>query len=215
MRGRPVAIAAMALTIGGALLYHRVTKPPETAPRADRVPERETSARGRKSAPPLFNQGHVSSPTLETDPKAAGYDATKVTMVLNRRPAEVWGSEPRDPLWAPAMEEFATPYLERDISRLAGVTVSSVECRTAICRFEMRGPKRELNMANDILFALHMGASLGVSGDEGIGRAYYIIFPPARRDTDTVKPWYRDKRENRIPSLRDQHPELATVLPVP
>ncbi len=72
---------------------------------------------------------------IESNPRAAGYDAVRVGQVMDLSVADVYEREPREANWASRMEAEQRETLGQAFSELfTNAQVDEVDCRTATCR---------------------------------------------------------------------------------
>jgi protein-disulfide isomerase len=92
---------------------------------------------GRK--PPAWPTGGMA---CETNPRAAGYDPSRLLMTGAVSPRQLFGYEPREEAWAGPIEKDLGAMIDKDLRamepKMAG---SSLDCRTSLCRLRWKPGK--------------------------------------------------------------------------
>jgi hypothetical protein len=208
------AAAGLLLAFFAAFLATRRASPPRPAA----APLAQDPA--ATASPPRLAPETSAAPKLETesivrDPRAPHYDASKLLFALALPARQVWESEPQDLTWAPPMEQFMTETLRNDIlQKLPEITLDDVVCKTAMCRFEIRGDPVQMKQASSLVSQLSMSESTTVSGGSPDHRVFYATFSPEERDLEAARRLYQEKRRFKLTKLRER-PDLVSVLPGP
>jgi hypothetical protein len=122
-------------------------------------PRVHTTVRGTHASqhrPPRFVGSEAASEAAERTPGSPSYDPFKLRGILPAR--AIFRQEPRDENWAPSLEKFLKPELERDLQRVFGGVVSTiVECRTAVCKFHLDS-RYDFKIQSGVVRALYPGS---------------------------------------------------------
>jgi hypothetical protein len=148
-----VAVAlAVCLVIGLWLGWKAAAPPPGKGAAAPDPPMPETTNGAQHSRPPIFHPQPANlGAGIITDPKAAGYDPFRLAQAGVPEP-QIFAAEPRDPVWAPAMEANLKRLIERDLAALApGAKLGAVECHTLSCKLAVGGDDTSLKVAASAL----------------------------------------------------------------
>jgi hypothetical protein len=184
-----VAVAVATMSFGRSGATRALVAEPESAP----APEPVRPAMNAKGVPRLASGG---VPALQSDPRAADYDALRLTQLAI--PArEIFESEPRDERWAPVIERRITRSVDDDLaSALSGARVAGIECHTMVCRLELAADDRATLRQASMLFQYAPRAPrMDHVGSKGLKTTVYMTFDRETRDPEAHEKWYQAVRE--------------------
>jgi hypothetical protein len=217
-----VAVAA-ALGIIAALLWPRSdassgTDPQRISPSADTRAPAVAAPPKVPPARPAAKIIDVEAGPIEQDPAAPGYDPTRLTH-FGISAAEIFDREPRDRLWAPAMEQRMRARMQRDLAIVQPTArVSAVECRTSSCEFAIEADEP---LSESAQFALQILGNADVhsiafaerSPEGGESVTYHALYAPDHRGLDENAAYYQDRRESILRQAREVE-DFDLVLPI-
>jgi hypothetical protein len=167
-------VVALALFVAGVLAA-LIVRAFERSGRTGKAPPARLVARmdqlSRRTAPGAsFAGGQRRPPKLlvpatgapsampEANPQAPGYDPVKLLYFMV--PTRIFSAEPRDPVWAEAVEKRLRPRLEKDLSTISpDISDVTMECRTSICRIAWKAPPDLETVTGDVVRFLYGGAA--------------------------------------------------------
>ena len=230
------SIVAGALVVGAvaAVLFQRANrKADEAVDSEDELAladgEGSGSARGNRGAnkerlkPPSFRTDGTES-KLTTDPMSPDYDPVALH-ASGVRLGKLFEREPRDPQWAPAMEERTAAIIKKDLEELLPankLSSSKIECRRMICKVEFEAEDKEtLTQVNRYLGAMRLGTGRSPSGitqKTVDGRSFYtfsslLSFEQKNRNLADHERWYGETRKEFLDRSRAAggHPKLPKL----
>jgi len=122
-------------------------------------PRDHSQTGGERSRPPGTRVLRMSNkPAVKWDPGAGDYDPVTYAL-LDAEPAELFASEARDSVWAPAVERRIVAQLDRDLAILfPDAEVDSVECRTSSCAVSVVADPEQIDAIGEYLVAPPLGS---------------------------------------------------------
>jgi hypothetical protein len=199
----PVTVGVL-LGVLGKLAFRRaeVADPAGDSP-AGKPALVQGSAGERKASNQSRIPGFVTTKPLDRVPGSPGYDPVRFMSVMPV--TDLFDQEPRDPVWAPAMEQGLLAMLKRDLARLQAARDVAVECRTTGCRFSWN-PDDDPNLKTlNFLIQLYSGAGSG--GGRRLG--YLVSFfkggtlsEVATDDPPTLLAALQKRRDERLAVVR-------------
>jgi hypothetical protein len=203
------AAVVACLVIGVWLGWKRSEHPPTQAATEQlasgaRAKVQNDPARSEHARPPSFRSQASTASGLITDPKAPGYDPFMLAQAGVPEP-EIFAAEPRDPIWAPAMEANLRGLIEGDLAALApGAKLKALECRTLSCELSVGGDDESLKIAAS---ALQIGAisrrmRFGKNTKDGGGFDVTLIMDGEVRDPTNWVKLVSQSRQRHLAALR-------------
>jgi hypothetical protein len=172
----------------------------QAAPAATRTPD-------PRQSPPVFTTP-ASTLGLQTDPRAPDYDAARLVKVTGKSVASIFAAEPRDPVWAPAMEQRQREIARKDIEAV-GLTgkIRNVECKTQVCKVILEAPDQTALTQTRRLFEIANLATMSTAGRSegppGLSEARYIMFDTRWRDLEANQEMYKTMRQRKLQQLTE------------
>jgi hypothetical protein len=154
---------------------------------------------GKRGSPgarnlPAFVQ--VPGPkTVENDPASPSYDPTTLLVATRYVPKPIFDAEPRDEVWASAIEPRVKRRLEREIAhRAPGVSFKGLDCRTLSCRLTMSlDPTVPGDLRNKAMEVVQRPRI-----------TYLMTFPSEEQPPNEVTVYLWFKKEGRDPAAYDR-----------
>jgi hypothetical protein len=174
----------------------------------------------RVEAPPGPTPG--SSPPAPAAPAPAVLDATlpadydpAAAVQDGADPAKVYLAEPRNPVWAAAVEGLIGGQLDRDVKRVVpGAGGVRMGCRTLSCLILVDVPADKMALAIALVQLVTLGPVTVNLGPTPEGRGQVLILnEPRMADPATYTGWYRRTRRKTLDSLHAG--DQPNPLPIP
>lgn len=174
--------------------------------------EREQrSASNAPVAPPRFLS--AEAPKVVTDPADPHYDPVLLARLINA--GELFKQEPRDPHWAPLVEQKVAETVNADIQAIgANVKDLRVECHTTTCRFQWEGDRSERMKMMDFLTAIWGGTA----GHLGNGNELMVVYAGGslsrvKGDAPALMAALQEKRKSRLATISEQETRGVKAYP--
>jgi hypothetical protein len=177
-------LAALAgAVLVGAFLGLKATPLAGDEQKASRAGRARTAPATQGGAPARAVPRILASNTgTQLTPGQPGYDPAHLARFAGVE--ALFQQERRDPAWAAPLERSIPALAERDTVRILGsFRVTSVECRTTICRLTWEVSPEMAKRAKEVIRFLVPGSTGGLRGTPPV---YYFALAGA------ANPWYRD-----------------------
>lgn len=172
-------------------------------------------SRSRRHPPVVeIEKGPVSD-----DPAEPGYDPVKLSH-LGMSSTEIYEREPRDPVWAAAMEARVRERLVHDLGIVQpSARPTSVECRTSTCRIVIEASE---DLSESAQFTLQVLGNADVHAivdaqraDDGtVRQTLDALYSAEHRGLDDNAAHYRRVRQSIFRQARELGDEFGMVLPI-
>jgi hypothetical protein len=163
-----VGLLSVAVGLGAGLLKRRLPRPAPAAPEITQA----TTRTGDPTAPPKLAVWAAARGT-EANAAAPDYDPVELIERHQQSVRGIFQAEPRDHVWADAMEKgLRDPLLNDLAATVPGLTDLSVECHTTTCRFHWDAHGGDDRRARHVIRMLYGGAALGNGGPNQMYVAY-------------------------------------------
>jgi hypothetical protein len=122
-----------------------------------------------QEAPPTWSQSgpprlRLATAAGDLNPSSPAYDPLRLVRESKVRVRSIFWAEPRDAVWADAMEQGLRAPLTADLqSALPGLSDLTIECRTTVCRFTWNANGGRDLRARHVIRYLYGGAAIGVA----------------------------------------------------
>lgn len=180
----------------GALVFGLWAFRSDPRPTAARTENRSTPIGSDSQQPNTRKVSQPGATTQAATPRfATGAPALLTKTAWERmragdvEPKDILAEEPRDQVWAPAMEQRLTRRLSDHIQSLPGANIQEITCKTSICRVkaETGGNVDVLPSAID---GVHMSAGYLTTGHKDPMHAEsYYAFAEWNRDPEAYDAW--------------------------
>jgi hypothetical protein len=179
-----LGVLAVAI-LAGALIGLKATSSPSAGSEPARVGVRPAvsaqQAPAARPGPPRILPGDAK---VQLKPGQPGYDPAHLARFVGIE--ALFQQEPRDESWAGSVERAIPGLAGRDTERiLRGFRVTSVECRTTVCRLTWDVLPEMAERAKGVVRFLVPGSTGGLRGTPPV---YYFALAGA------ANPWYRGLR---------------------
>jgi hypothetical protein len=160
-------LALLLGTVAAGFAIGHLTRPaplPAVASQPPPVPGKKGPA---PWAPARFARAPAPLPSL--DVTAADYDPVRLIEEQRQTSKAIFLAEPRDPVWADAMEKGLRDPLTNDLAAtVPGITDLTIECRTTACRIAWDAHGGEDPRARAVIRMLYGGAAMGHDGSHAM-----------------------------------------------
>ena len=234
MERRRYAITTVASILVGSLLAvllpHRTRGLPAAhqgdditdSARASESPRRAEATRvgSTERSPPRFVPQRPEK-AVENDPLGVGYDPISIFEIDGLPLRVLYRAEPKDPTWAPVMEERLADIVRRDVDSLgATAKIKAVECRKMSCNIVVTAETAaDLSKGLMLLNYTPLGNLQAVErplGDPAaaFSSGYVIAWHPDERSLAVQNRVYPAMRQRRLAELRQKKlPERYPPVP--
>lgn len=223
LRKRTLVISGAAILLGAATgLLTRPTASPNATARQSRTANEigRTSSSGtrgfgktpgpapRRAAIPNIESGSPPKRLVTSDPGARDYDAAEAAQALGLSVRALFDSEPRNDLWAPAMEAALTDQIGRDLEAAGLDMAARSECRQMTCRITLDATdKEQLKRGQVLLQYVPLGMVFEPGETRGNGRNFYLALT---KDEHGVDAWRQEYRVTRASWLAKRKAEASS-----
>jgi hypothetical protein len=172
--------------------------------RAGRPDQRGLQAK-RTLAPPVFVAKSASP--VQNDPLAPDYDPVKLGLATHAF-RQLFDAEPRNPVWAPKMEEQALRLAHQILDHLEYLDMKGIECHTSTCVLTFSYPEdkdREVGFLSQNMGLAPVTTSYGSEHTGGIvTESLELLYPAELKDPASLQQSGQAQREKTLKWLKQE-----------